>query len=169
MTQAYRQSGATLVEFAVVLPVFLLIFIGALTYGIAFVTQQAVSYAAQRSADSLISIAPGLDSGAYETLAARRVEERIASTLAYFPGADDRLPQGVSISCDAPDPEGIDGARLCIRRDKPTVGRSSVAVRLAVSFESLWPRFPTTDFISGVGRINATGYVVVTDSGDDAN
>lgn len=59
-----RQQGAALVEFAFVLLPLLLLTIGTLLYGLVFVTQQAMAFAAQRGADAIVQADPD----AFETL-----------------------------------------------------------------------------------------------------
>lgn len=53
-----RQTGAALIEFAFVLLPLLLLTVGTLLYGLVFVTQQAMAFAAQRGADAIVQVNP---------------------------------------------------------------------------------------------------------------
>ncbi|MBO9469452.1 pilus assembly protein [Endozoicomonas sp. G2_2] len=160
MMQA-TQRGASLIEFALVLPLFLLLVIGILTYGIAFATHQAVNYAAQRSAESVTHLDPELDMAAYAARATGLVNERLASVLGYFPG-DAPSVAAAENGCDtAEDSESAAPARLCIDTDADVPGRRVIVVELAPTFDSLWPGFPQTGYIPALGPIRATGRSVV--------
>ena len=153
--------GASLVEFAIVLPLFLLLVIGILTYGIAFATHQAVNYAAQRSAESVARLDPDLDMSAYGPRATDLVNERLASVLGYFPGDAPSVAAAES-GCDPLEgPESAAAARLCIDTDIDVPGRRVIVVELAPTFDSLWPGFPQTGYIPALGPIRATGRSVV--------
>lgn len=53
-----RQEGAALVEFAFILPPLLLLTVGTLLYGLVFVTQQTMAFAAQRGAAAIVQVDP---------------------------------------------------------------------------------------------------------------
>lgn len=155
------QRGASLIEFALVLPIFLMLVVGILTYGIAFATQQAVHYAAQRSAESVTHIDPTLDMAAYAARATGIVNERLASVLAYFPGDPPRVATAQTGCGDSGESESSPPARLCIDTDADVAGRRVVVVELAPTFGSLWPGFPQTGYVPALGRIRARGRNVV--------
>ena len=158
---AGREDGASLIEFSLVLPFFLLLVVGILTYSIAFATQQALNYAARRSAESVTNIDPQLDMIAYGERAAGLVNERLASVLGYFPGDPPRVAT-VETGCgDSDESESPPAARLCIDTDTDVPGRRVIVVELAPTFDSLWPGFPQTGYIPALGPIRATGRSVV--------
>ena len=148
---------------ALVLPVFLILVVGVLTYGISFATQQAVNYAADRGAEAVVAINPELDAAAFRTLAVERAERRIAGILAYFPGVSG---DGLALSAGCGDDDGVDGeatkqSSLCVVSDGRLPGRRVVTVKLTPTFQSLWPGFPETGLIPTPEYIQATGTAVV--------
>lgn len=74
-----------LVEFAFVLPIFLVLLYGMLVYSIVFVTQQAVAFAAESGADSVVTVAPQASN--YDALATARATARVNEILGFLPGA----------------------------------------------------------------------------------
>tara|TARA_B100002049_G_scaffold11308_1_gene8056 strand:- start:537 stop:1019 length:483 start_codon:yes stop_codon:yes gene_type:complete len=147
------QYGATLIEFALVLPLFLLLVIGILTYGIAFATQQIVQHAAQRSAEVVTRVDPLADD--YNDVARRLVNEELAYWLDFLPVSKPEVEE-VSGFCSGNVP--ADSARLCIGKES---GRRVIRVDLAPAFE-----FPLTGYISELEAIRGTGRnVVATDDG----
>lgn len=87
-----NQSGAALIEFAFVLFPLLLLTIGTLLYGLVFVTQQAMAYAAQGGADALVQLDPNAEafggsvkqlcnSPVADTVAQRRVTDLLPNAL----------------------------------------------------------------------------------------
>ncbi|HDR9470882.1 TadE/TadG family type IV pilus assembly protein [Burkholderia multivorans] len=55
-----RQRGATAVEFAIVFPLFFLIFYAIVTFGMVFVIQQSLTFAVSEGARAGLNYAPGL-------------------------------------------------------------------------------------------------------------
>lgn len=53
-----RQEGAALIEFALIFLPLLMFTIGTLLYGLVFVTQQAMAFAAERGADAIVQVDP---------------------------------------------------------------------------------------------------------------
>lgn len=161
------ERGASLIEFAFVLPVFLMLIVGILYYGIGFATQQAVNHAAGRAADAAVAVDPALDSSAFRARAIEQAEPRIAGILAYFPGGTgERFV--LSGGCDtAADSGAADQSSLCVGPDADRPGRRVVTVNLAPRFQSLWPGFPETGLIPTPEFVRATGTAVVAASPAD--
>ncbi|MES1928533.1 hypothetical protein SADO_04720 [Salinisphaera dokdonensis CL-ES53] len=158
------QTGASLIEFALVLPVFLLLVIGVLYASIAFVTHQAVAHAAQRGADAAISADPNAPS--YATLAVVRASLRVAEALSFLPGEPPEIE--LRQECDTP----VDGAGnappasyFCVI-DSGAAGGRMVSLSLAPAFSSLWPQFPRVALAPLPAYVRATGAAVVPRSDD---
>lgn len=81
-----RSSGATLVEFAFILPVLLVLLYGIFVYGIVLVTQQAVSYGAERGAEAAVAVDPSLADGSYVAAADQLAKQEIQAVIGFLPG-----------------------------------------------------------------------------------
>jgi len=155
------QDGATLVEFALVFPVFLLLVVGILLYSVAFATQQIVLYAADQAVQSSSSIDPGLGEGEYEVVALRRARSRITSVLGFLPGQAPTITLSDDCGMRAAQEGEDEISALCVTSDPADGNRRIVAIRLESSFGSLWPGFPIPEFLPGLDRISATSSILV--------
>ncbi|GAB3674755.1 TadE/TadG family type IV pilus assembly protein [Salinisphaera aquimarina] len=158
------QRGASLIEFALVLPVFLLLAVGILFYSIAFATQQAVTYAAQRGADAAVSVSPDVEE--FADRARVVAEARIAETLRYFPGVSERsfALQKANCGASAADASEVEASQFCVNSSDADSNRRVVIVRLAPKFRSLWPGFPESGLLGIPEFVRAEGQVVMAAS-----
>ncbi len=147
------QGGASLFEFAVILPVFLALVLGIVVYGIGFVTQQAVNHAAERGAAVAVAIDPG--AADFSALAARRAEAEIARVLGFLPGDAPTLTAKRDCTGETGGPDSY----LCISDDLNAVRQ--VRVRLSPRFDSLWPGLPVVGLLPTPEFVRATGVAVV--------
>lgn len=85
-TTRAAQRGASAVEFAFVFPILFLLVYGVIVYSYVYVLQQAITYTAQQSAESAVSVNPVTDDQA--TLNAnieRRVKAVAVASLQWLP------------------------------------------------------------------------------------
>ena len=161
-----NETGAALVEFSLVLLAFLVILVGTLSYGIAFVTHQAVSYAAGAGAEAAYVVDPEATVKLRELgdRALPLANARLASVLGFFPGGAPVLTE-VRTNCAARNAD-VSTSYLCVSASSRT-GRRVVTVQLAPRFQSLWPGFPETGLIPTPEFVRATGTAVVAASSAD--
>jgi Flp pilus assembly protein TadG len=84
-THQDRQAGASALEFALVLPVFLLFFYGLVQYGLVFVLSIGFTAAASDAARSAVSVDPEEDD--YESLVIERARAVAVARLSWLPEA----------------------------------------------------------------------------------
>lgn len=166
-------QGASLIEFALVLPILLALIIGILFYGIAFVAHQAVNYAAESGAEAVVAIDPDavIDGGNNVTaLVKTQVNSRIRTALGYFPGVDEAFPaDGSSVvavrvadSSGCRNGGGGKSVTICVVDDQADSASRLVQVRLSPKFGQLWPGFPQSDYLPSSGYVRATGSAMVS-------
>lgn len=144
------QSGAALIEFAFVLLPLLLLTFGTLLYGLVFVTQQAMAFAAQRGADAIVQVDPNaFDSVAAlcsSDAAARVAENRISSVLPdvgllnYSAGVNEETGAGAECSDASKD--------VCLK-----AGNNGCTVSIVSKFGLQIPLLPLPDAVRGVGFV----------------
>jgi len=170
-----QQTGATLIEFALVFPVFLVILFGIVFYGIAFATQQAVNFAAESGAETAVSFDPDAladSGGTVNTLVSRRANGRIRGILGFFPGVDGAFPaNGSKVSAtqvaDASacgignSDDGSTTVHICVVSTAADTGSRRIQVRLSPKFEQLWPGFPQPGFLPTPEFVRATGSAII--------
>ena len=174
-----KQRGASLIEFALVLPVFLTLIMGILFYGIAFATQQAVHFAAERGAEAAVSVDPDvllIDSEQnVNSLVSQLASDRIRGVLGCFPGVDEVLPESgagvVAIrvaeeSACGDDEEGGTAVKICVVDDGADTRH--IQVRLSLAFDQLWLGFPRPGFFLTPDVVQATGSAVLAGASDAA-
>lgn len=155
--------GATLIEFALVLPIFLLLIFGILYFGIYLFTQQSVQNAAQQGANAAVVVdvdSAGNGVTGLKSLVSTRVNTRVSSALSFFPGNIGTLGPGTlndgSGQCGGKAGPGF----VCVLKGPDNDGSYDVIVHLTPKFSSLWPGFPDllpylTGGYAGSGRIEA--------------
>lgn len=110
-----KQGGAAIIEFSLVLPVFLFAFVSILYFGVVYFAGQSVQWAAQRGADSVLVVEPGQSKTAFGKAALSQVRERLSHVAGVFPGhlASPELATMMNDRCGGPDR----GSYVCITRD----------------------------------------------------
>ena len=82
---AKKQSGAAAVEFAIVLPVLILLIYGMVVYAYAYVMQEAITFAAQEAAEAAVRVDPAQAQGAFINQVTAEAQARAAAVLAWLP------------------------------------------------------------------------------------
>lgn len=138
MTTRRGERGATAVEFAVVLPLLLLLIYGLMVYSYMFVLQEAITFAAQEAAEAAVKVDPALDPADYEAKVKAEVVAAATRVLNFLPAAQrDRVlgSDGSKVQVTiGPAPGGIGGV---------------VAVGLIFNFSGLFPSIS----LPGIGAI----------------
>lgn len=80
-----RQAGAAAVEFAFVFPLLFLLIYGVIVYSYVFVLQESIAYAAQKSAEAAVAVAP--DAPGYDGLAREQAKIMAGRVLAWLPAS----------------------------------------------------------------------------------
>lgn len=155
-----RQAGASLIEFALVLPIFLALIIGILFYGIAFVAHQAVNYAAESGAEAVVSVDP--DAPDFKARAAEQAGARIAGILSFFHGVDGDKTFPLVYQCPGSDDSKPKVSTICVVEGG--VGARRVVVSLAPRFqEDLLPGFPQPGFFVTPEFVRASGTAIIAE------
>lgn len=89
-----QEKGATAIEFALVFPLFLAIFIGMVTFGMIFVLQQAMTFAVEEGARAALSVDPAaysnpngsLNQASFQAAVTTLAKQRITNALLWLPG-----------------------------------------------------------------------------------
>src|SRR5687768_3585562 len=124
----HGEAGATALEFAIVLPLLLLMIYGLVVYSYMFVLQEAINFAAQEAAEAAVRVDPAQEPADYEAVVNAEVRAAAARVLDFLPanqhdrvlGSDGSKVQ-VSVG---PSPSGIGGI---------------VSVGLVFNFRGLFP------------------------------
>lgn len=95
---AARCRGATLVEFAFILPALLLLLYGLVVYSVVLVTQQAVAFGAERAAAATVAVNPELAPDAFLAQAEQVATQEVEDVIGFLPGA----PGAVEVQLSAP-------------------------------------------------------------------
>ena len=84
-----RQSGAAMIEFSLVLPILLALFVGVIYYGYVFVLDAAVTHAVKQGAQVAINIDPvAFDSPTdFETAVRAAVNTSVTNSLNWLPSS----------------------------------------------------------------------------------
>lgn len=80
-----RQRGASLIEFAFVLPFLLMILIGTIYFGYVYVLQSAATHAAQQAAVAAVAVSPVKFGDGYEDEVSDVVAATVFRSLAWLP------------------------------------------------------------------------------------
>lgn len=89
----HEEQGATAIEFALVFPLFLAIFIGMVTFAMVFVLQQSMTFAVEEGARAAIAVDPAayspggiLDVPSFQAAVTTLARQRITNALQWLPG-----------------------------------------------------------------------------------
>jgi Flp pilus assembly protein TadG len=134
----HGESGAAALEFAILLPLLLLMVYGIVVYSYMFVVQEAITFAAQEAAEAAVKVDPAQDPSDYEAAVRSEVLATATRVLDFLPAAQRERVLGsdgakVQISI-GPSPSGVGGV---------------VTVSLSFAFTGLFPQIP----LPGVGPI----------------
>lgn len=143
---ASRQSGTAMIEFAFVLLPLLLLTIGTLLYGLVFMSQQAMAFAAQRGAEAIVQVDPApfsnhgtlVDVAGYCAAGQSLAENRVKSVLPSV---------------------GLFSAQTKVQPVTRAEGSSIKGCKVTVTsdFPLVIPLLPLPDKLQGVGFVPATG------------
>jgi len=158
-----RQSGATAIEFAFVLPMLLALTYAMFVYSYTYVVYESINYAAQQGAESAVAVDPDTDD--YQAAVIAQVQTTVASVLSWMPASQRDASIGANGSSVQVDFCGSSGSTspYC-----PTtqVGGTALVVPIVFPILSLFsvmnlpgigsvPPLPET--IVGVGVVLLTG------------
>ena len=144
-----RQSGASAVEFALLLPLLITLTYSMFVYSYVFVIFESINHAAQQGAEAAVAVDPSPDAG-YEARLTSYARTMAAASLSWLP---DRLkagsigPNGSLIEV-VPCPEGGGGGGNCPDAD---VGGQAVAV--TITFQLLSPAVLPVLTLPGIGTV----------------
>lgn len=158
------QQGAELIEFALVLPAFLILIFGILFYSIVFFTDQTLSHAAQRAADAVLAVDP--DAPNFADKAVQQAQGQLDRSLSLFPGSSPSLSSGTldeDNRCIAASTGNV-GA-VCVESATNGEGQRAVVVQLSAGFSVLWPGFPRIALVVVPDTLSATGTAYVASAG----
>ena len=132
------ESGAAALEFAILLPLLLMMIYGIVVYSYMFIVQEAITFAAQEAAEAAVKVDPAQDPADYEAAVRAEVQATATRVLGFLPPAQRERVLGsdgskVEITV-GPSPTGIGGV---------------VTVSLSFTFAGLFPQIP----LPGVGSI----------------
>lgn len=145
---ARRQSGASAIEFAFVLPLLIALTYSLIVYSYSFVVYESLSYAAQQGAEAAVAVDPS-DTDAYQDNVTAYVRSTVAGVLGWMPQAQRNAAIGANGAGVQPvfcDPAGAGGSPYCPQT--PTGGQP-IVIKL---------QFPLTQFfpvltMPGIGSI----------------
>lgn len=145
-----HQDGAALVEFAFVLLPLLFLTIGTLLYGLVFVSQQAMSFVAQRGADALVQLDPH-QFPSLDALCSQNAKHGIADEVAKA-RVDSLLPDiGLLKAPDVAATKTNPADSTTVEADRKGVEGCFVSVE--VDFPVRVPLLPLPDRLRGVGFV----------------
>ncbi|MGH8455117.1 MAG: TadE/TadG family type IV pilus assembly protein [Nevskiales bacterium] len=132
------ESGAAALEFAILLPLLLLLIYGLFVYSYMFVVQEAITFAAQEAAEAAVKVDPAQDPADYDAAVKAEVVAAATRVLSFLPAAQRERVLGsdgskVQVTIGA-SPSGIGGV---------------VTVNLSFNFSGLFPAIP----LPGLGPI----------------
>ena len=144
-----RQSGATAVEFAFVLPMLLALTYALFVYSYVYVVYQSISYAAQQGAEAAVAVDPETQN--YESAVELQVRRTIAGVLSWMPASQRNASIGALASavpvifCDS---DGGGPSAYC-----PTEATGGIPVVVPITFPLLAPAlFPVLN-LPGIGSV----------------
>jgi len=167
MKASKEQRGAELIEFALVLPAFLILLFSILFYSIVFFTDQSLSHAAQRAADSVVAVDP--DAPNFAVTAVEQAQNQLKQSLSLFPGTPPDLALGTldgDNRCTTASAGNV--GTMCIETPTNGEGQRAVVVQLSAGFSDLWPGFPRIALVAVPDRLSATGTAYVASPGTSA-
>lgn len=150
-----RQRGASLIEFAFVLPLLLVILIGTIYFGYVYMLQSAVIHAAQQATTAAVGVSPaGLSGSEYQSAVSDVVVNTVSQSLDWLPDSiNDGITTTDCFSSDDDEPVvctlgGTEGSLLTV----------IVAVNVAGGSSPLLPQINLPPF----GRVPPAGLTQVT-------
>lgn len=117
-----REAGAAAVEFALILPIFLMMIYAMVVYAYMFVLQESMTFAAQSAAEATIKVNPA--QAGYSTALVDEARAAASQVLGYLPDAQKLRVLGES------------GDKVEVTPDLST---SVVTVELTFDFDGLFP------------------------------
>lgn len=134
----HGESGAAALEFAILLPLLLMMVYGIVVYSYMFIVQEAITFAAQEAAEAAVKVDPAQDPADYEAAVRAEVVAAATRVLEFLPAEQRERVLGSDGSkvlvTIGPSPSGIGGV---------------VRVNLSFAFTGLFPQIP----LPGVGSI----------------
>ncbi|HXG28480.1 MAG TPA: TadE/TadG family type IV pilus assembly protein [Nevskiales bacterium] len=125
------ESGAAALEFAIMLPLLLLMIYGIVVYSYMFIVQEAITFAAQEAAEAAVKVDPAQDPADYEAAVRAEVVATATRVLDFLPPAQRERVLG------------SDGSKVEVTvADSPTGIGGVVTVNLVFSFSGLFPQIP---------------------------
>lgn len=132
------ESGAAAVEFALLLPLLLLMIYGIVVYSYMFVVQEAITFAAQEAAEAAVKVDPAQDPADYDAAVRAEVVATATRVLDFLPESQRERVLG------------SDGSKVLVTIEpSPTGIGGVVTVQLSFTFAGLFPTIP----LPGVGAI----------------
>ena len=127
-TNVWRQRGTAAVEFALVFPFLFIVTYGAIIYSYVFVLRQALTFAAQEAAESVVNVQPGVPG--YNTLVVTTAVNTINASISWMP---DQVKSALTV--------GADDVTICSGPSAPACasllpGDQAVVVRLELPLAS---------------------------------
>jgi Flp pilus assembly protein TadG len=145
-----RQSGATAIEFALVLPMLIALTYSTFVYSYVFVVYESINFAAQQGAEAAVAVDTSLGSS-YEATVTSRVQLTVASVLHWLPAAQKSRSIGTNGSLVQPvfcDPDGGGSDASC-----PATSLGGTPIVVSITFPLLDPSiFPILN-LPGLGSI----------------
>jgi len=144
-----RQSGATAVEFALVLPLLIALTYSLFVYSYVFVVYESINYAAQQGAQSAVAVDPDIDD--YFATVQTYAQTTVAGALSWMPAGQraNSIGEGGSavqvLPCSA---GGSGGSQYC-----PTAMTGGTPIVVQINFPLLAPNlFPVLN-LPGIGTV----------------
>ena len=133
------QTGAAVVEFAFVFPLLFFLVYGAVVYGYIFMLQEALTFTAQQSAASAVSVAPLPTAGAANAQMKQLAQNTVIQSLSWLGGQAARVTATPTIC-------SVDGGISC-----PTDGTDAIVVKVIFNVMQPAPLFPVLSFGGAMG------------------
>jgi Flp pilus assembly protein TadG len=125
------ESGAAALEFAILLPLLLLMIYGIMVYSYMFVVQEAITFAAQEAAEAAVKVDPAQDPADYEAAVKAEVLATATRVLDFLPPAQRERVLG------------SDGSKVQVTvGSSPTGIGGIVTVNLSFTFTGLFLQIP---------------------------
>lgn len=144
-----RQSGASAVEFAFVLPLLIALTYSLFVYSYVFVVYESINYAAQQAAEATVAVDP-FDEDSYQANVQNYARTTAAGVLSWLPASQKAAAIGTNGSAIQvyPCSPGGGGGEHC-----PAGVTGGTPVVVKISFPLTSPRlFPVMD-LPGIGMI----------------
>ncbi|MDB5972398.1 MAG: pilus assembly protein [Hydrocarboniphaga sp.] len=144
-----RQSGATAIEFAFVLPLLLALTYAMFVYSYVYVVFESINYAAQQGAESAVAVDPALGNAYLDTVTLH-AQATAASVLSWLPA--DQLSNSIGtngslIQVTQCFPTGGGGPHC------PTTASGGTPIVVQINFPLLTPALFPTLTLPGIGPV----------------